>query len=350
MDKTFEVGKMDYEPKISIIILNWNGWKDTIECLESLYQIDYKNYDIIVLDNGSNDNSIEMIRAYCKSDIPVQSNFFNYSQENKPISILEYVKDEAEASGNPLKEKIFSNLLPTRKLRLILAEKNYGFAEGNNIAVRYACKAIDPDYILILNNDTVVDKKFLVNLAFTAKCNEHNGIISPKVLYYDSPLKIQSMGFRIIWYFGLVCPLRHNAIEEIKKIDFVSGCAMLIKNDKDLTLSLFNPKYFVYWEDVELCERVRRLGYGIMLSINSKVWHKVSTNKEPSSFKEYYGGRNLMIFMKEYLSKEKFCLFLTGFFSIGIWYYIYNIIKLYRTKKIDMVSSFVKGVLSGLLY
>ena len=83
-------------PKVSIIILNWNGWKDTIECLESLYQIAYPNYDVIVVDNGSEDDSIEKIKEYAEGKIKVESKFFEYSPENKPIKIVEYTRKEAE--------------------------------------------------------------------------------------------------------------------------------------------------------------------------------------------------------------------------------------------------------------
>lgn len=118
-------------PRVSIIILNWNGWKDTIECLESLYQITYQNYDVIVVDNGSEDESLEMIREYCQGKIKVESKFFEYSGENKPIKIVEYAREEAESGGG--KEKEIEGLPSNRKLVIIKNEKNYGFAGDNNI-------------------------------------------------------------------------------------------------------------------------------------------------------------------------------------------------------------------------
>ena len=115
-------------PKISIITLNWNGWKDTIECLESLYQITYPNYDIIVVDNGSEDESIAKLEIYCEGEIKVESKFFEYSGENKPIKIIGYTREEAEAGGG--KDNEVAGLPSNRKLILIKNEKNYGFAEG----------------------------------------------------------------------------------------------------------------------------------------------------------------------------------------------------------------------------
>ena len=76
-------------PKVTIIVLNWIEWKNTIECLESLYRITYPNYDVIVVDNGSEDESIEKIKEYCKGKVKVDSKFFEYDQGNKPIKIIE---------------------------------------------------------------------------------------------------------------------------------------------------------------------------------------------------------------------------------------------------------------------
>lgn len=101
-------------PKVAIIILNWNGWKDTIEYLESLYQITYPNYDVIVVDNGSEDESIEKIKEYAEGKIKVESKFFEYFGENKPIKIIEYTRGEAETGGG--KEKEIVDLPSNKKL------------------------------------------------------------------------------------------------------------------------------------------------------------------------------------------------------------------------------------------
>ena len=81
------------DPKVSVIILNWNGWEDTIECIESLYQIDYPNYDIILVDNDSKDDSVQKIRNYCEGNIKPKSPFFKYKSDNKPVQIFEYNQD-----------------------------------------------------------------------------------------------------------------------------------------------------------------------------------------------------------------------------------------------------------------
>src|ERR1700690_790746 len=87
-------------PNVAVIILNWNGWQDTLECLESLYQINYPNYDIVIVDNDSADDSIQKIIEYCKGEIKVESKFFQYNSKNKPIKTMEYTEKEVGTRGN----------------------------------------------------------------------------------------------------------------------------------------------------------------------------------------------------------------------------------------------------------
>ncbi|MBM4241657.1 MAG: glycosyltransferase, partial [Euryarchaeota archaeon] len=110
------------DTNVSIIILNWNGWKDTIECLESLFQINYPNYDVIVVDNASKDESIEKIREYCEGQIKVNTNFFKYQRDNEPITIFEPIKNELENTEKLRKD--YEDLPSNKKLILIKNDKN----------------------------------------------------------------------------------------------------------------------------------------------------------------------------------------------------------------------------------
>ena len=148
------------DPRVAIIVLNWNGWENSIECLESIYKIDYPNYDLILVDNASDDDSIEKIRGYCGGKIEVESNYVNYTDQNKPINVREI--DHHEMMEIELED--VNGLNHEKNLLFIKNDKNYGFAEGNNIAIRFAMEKLDPEYVLLLNNDTVVDNKFLNEL------------------------------------------------------------------------------------------------------------------------------------------------------------------------------------------
>ena len=100
--------------QVSIIVLNWNGWRDTLECLESLYKINYDNYNVILIDNGSIDESIEKIVEYCDGKIEIKSHFFSYNKENKPIGIVEYAKN-SHANGKNIGDAL-TELPSNRKI------------------------------------------------------------------------------------------------------------------------------------------------------------------------------------------------------------------------------------------
>lgn len=186
------------KPKVAIIILNWNGWKDTIECLESLYQITYPNYDVIVVDNGSEDDSVERIKEYAESEIKIESKFFEYAPSNKPIKYIEYTREEAEAGGG--KEDKIVDLSSIRKMILIKNKQNLGFAGGCNVGIQYALQN-GADYVLPLNNDTIIKEDFLDGFIGQASKYPDAGAIGPKIYFYDEPDKIWFAGGYIDWKY-----------------------------------------------------------------------------------------------------------------------------------------------------
>ncbi len=339
------------DSKVAIIILNWNGWKDTVECLESLYRIIYPNYDVIVIDNGSKDNSVQKIKEYCEGKIKVNSKFFEYNPNNKPIYVLEYTREQAEKGGDFRKEKYFSKLPPNRKLRLILNEKNYGFAGGCNIGIRYALKALNPDYILLLNNDTVVDRNFLTELVKIAENNNKIGIVGPKQYYYSFPDRIAYTCGRIdLWTgnFNLGLPYRkelENKRSIDKEVEWLSGACMLVKKQVIETIGLLDEGYFAYWEDTDWCYRVRKANYKIIHSANSKFWHKI-TSTSGGILSAYYDGRNRFLFMKKHANLPQLIFFLIFFFIIHFW--IISAVTLLYDKNFKRLLSFYRGTAEGL--
>lgn len=247
-------------PKVAIIILNWNGWEDTIECLESLYRITYPNYDVVVVDNGSENESVQKIRGYCEGEIEVESKFFEYSSENKPIKIIEYTREEAEVGGG--KENGIIDLPSNGKLILIKNEENYGFAEGNNIGTRYALKALNPNYVLLLNNDTVVDTEFLGELVKVGEGDERVGVVGPKVYYYDEPTRLWAIGYQKK-SMGKIADGRYNDITEVK---WIVGCAFFVRTSVIEKVGLLDPELFLYGEEDDYCMRMEEVGYTLYVS------------------------------------------------------------------------------------
>ncbi len=348
--------KIDEElecPKVDIIILNWNGWKDTIECLESINRITYTNYDIIIVDNGSENESIEMIREYCNGRVAVNSKLVPEieGRNNKPIEILEYEREELESEGHKLddSEKIRNN-----KLIIIKNEKNYGFAEGNNIAIRYALKSLNPDYLLLLNNDTVVDREFLDYAINAAMSDKKIGIVGPKIYYYDFNGRTDIINFaggRLDMWKGRSYHIGEDEIDvgqydKIKIVDFVEGSAFLVKKDALREIGLIDPIYFAYWEEVDFCMRAFKAGYELIYVPESKVWHKISSSVE-DRFKIYYISRNRFLFLNKYSTRNQYLSFLIYFFAYQLWFL--SFLYLFYKRDPRLFKCFIRGTIDGIL-
>ena len=301
-----------HNSRVSIIILNWNGWKDTIECLESLYQINYSNFDVIVVDNDSHDESLEKIRNYASGNINIKSEFFEYNYSNKPIKILEYTRNEYENS----KGEINFFKLPSKRLFLIKNDANYGFAEGNNIGIRYAFNDLNPNYILLLNNDTVVDKDFLEELVNIGEKNTDIGIIGPKIYYYDEQNTIWCVGGKIDWKFARGLHVGINEVDngqynEMREFDYVSGSALLIKREVVDGIGLLDKQFFLYFEESDWALRASQKEYRSVYAPEAKVWHKVSKSGGGLSKETglYYITRNRWLFMKKWANNKDYSFF-----------------------------------------
>lgn len=309
-------------PKVSIIILNWNSWKDTIECLESLYQISYPNCTVIVVDNGSEDSSIEKIKKYCRGKIKVESKFFEYNPNNKPIKITEYTRKEAKSGCG--KKREITRLYPDKKLILIKNEKNYGFAEGNNIGMRYVLKTSNPEYILLLNNDTVVDKKFLTELVRVAEKDREIGFVGPKIYYYNQKNKLYFTGAKVNFWLlhskGGQGKIDKGQFDDLKEVDTLSGCALLLKSDLLKKVGELSSEYFIYYEEVDWCIRAKRAGYKIIYTPKAIVFHKgvARTGQRFNPFVAYYKTRNQILFMRRNGQKRHWLTFVPYFLLLFI--------------------------------
>lgn len=276
------------EKLVTIILLNWNGYEDTLEALESLYQIDYPNYNVIVVDNHSTNESIEKITDYTKGNIHVETEYTKYC-ENKPIELTCLKEDE-------LKKVDYTTTPDKKKLLLIENYENYGFAKGNNIAIDYTLKYDNPDYVLLLNNDTIVDANFLKNMIDVASTDESIGIVGPKFYYYD-----YDNSHDTIWCIGSVVDLDHfpghhsimeeegyNLTSNVIECDWVSGAGLLIKSEA-MPQGYLDTSFFFGCEDVDLAMQVKSKGYKVVTVMDSIIWHKVGMSRHKNTqFKTEY--------------------------------------------------------------
>lgn len=342
------------ESNIAIIILNWNGWEDTIECLESLYQINYPNYNVIILDNASEDESLKKIREYCNGKLKVESEFFKYNHDNKPIQIFEYCIEEIEDS-NIIDE--FRGISSNKKLILIKNDKNYGFALGNNIGIRYAETSINPDYFLLLNNDTIVDKEFLNEMIYIAEPKNDIGFVGPIVYYYDfngQKNVINFAGGKLNIWKGRASHIGINELDKgqydtITEVNYVEGSCIFFKKQILTNIGLMNPDYFMYWEELDWCYRAHKEGYKSIFAPKAKIWHKsLFSNVDSYSYNtSYYLSRNRFMFMKLNATTAQQFSFLLYFFVFYFWLNLFFILKMENKRAF---KGFLNGLNDGIIY
>ncbi|TDX43658.1 hypothetical protein C7954_11539 [Halanaerobium congolense] len=289
---------MNY-PKVNIILLNYNGVKDTIECLESLRCITYPNYNIVVVDNNSTDESFLNIDNWCKNQLSGIRKVTNFSYKKDNLKVHEYNQNDSEKS----KKKIGVNDFFS-KITLIKSNKNLGFAGGNNIGIEYSLK-FNSDYILLLNNDTLVENNFLDHLV---ECLEGNNSAAsaPAIYKYPEKKKIWFYKGRRNWYKGLGLNIDYTAmaksLEKPIKTDFLTGCCMLLNTNllKDQDLLKLDEDYFLYYEDDDFSAKIRNHNLDLLFCPNSKIYHKVSASVgKTNPILSYYFTRNRLLFMKK---------------------------------------------------
>lgn len=329
-------------PHVSIIILNWKNYKDTIKCLESVYQIDYPYYDVVMVNNGS-EESLKNIENYFNGNIVSESEFFSFSNRNIPVKILDILIKN---------KKNNKNLHLNRQLILIKNNKNYGFAEGNNIGVGYALKNLKTDYILLLNNDTVVDVNFLKELIKVAESDKNIGSVQ-SLLLKDDKISIDSLGQKALsWGAEEITVKSEKHLQS--KVEIFGACAAsaLYRSDLIKQIGLFDRDFFVILEDVDLSWRIRLMGMKSMLASNSVVYHKRGIS-QPMSLKDilnilisekppelllrwHHGNKNCQIvFIRYYPLKMIFISIIkypkAVFSTISLFFYAS--IKLKKTRK-----------------
>ncbi|HXH14064.1 MAG TPA: glycosyltransferase family 2 protein [Alphaproteobacteria bacterium] len=291
-------------PRVAVIVLNWNGWRDTVECLESLQQIRYPDYQIIVVDNGSTDGSVQKIQAWARGDLPVVSAFVAYRRAIKPVVGISYDRAVAEHGGLDPTEAILNGLPPSRRLVLVQTGANLGFSAGNNVALRYALKREFP-LMLLLNNDTVVEPDFLSKLVQTLETDPRIVAVGPKILYKERP--------EAIWYAGAQLKLwrlttRNIGIDQIDSnswkgthlTDQLSGCCFLARRELFERLGLLDEDYFFGHEDAAYSCSIRRAGLLLAVNLDAVIYHKRGGSSESNGpIHVYYYCKNRLLVLKK---------------------------------------------------
>jgi len=345
-------------PKVYIIILNYNSWGDTIECLESVLRNDYPNYQVIVVDNNSPNNSMEYIKKWAegKLDVWVEPGHplrvLSFPPVKKPIPYIYYTRKEAEKGGNievenKLAENITKEITTKYPLVFIQTGENLGFAGGNNVGIRYALNKKDSDYILILNNDSVIERNIISSAIKIMQSDNSIGILGFATYDYNNPEKVEYFYSKDFIFYGprKVISLNNDKHESVINCEHVIGNCMMIRTNV-LEKFLLPEDYFLYYEETDFCNCVRKYTkYQIKSFIESKVFHKLSSSTGLSSpLQLYYSRRNKCFYMKKWKSKFEFFVF----FLFHTLTTLFKIVKYRKAKKTDKALAVGKAYIDFL--
>lgn len=235
-------------PLLFVIVLNNKRRDDTLDCLKSLCQSDYKNMKVILLDNMSTDDSVEIVQR----EFP--------------------------------------------ETQIIQLKENLGYAGNNNIGIQSALDQ-GAEWVFVLNDDTIMDPGCLSALIEIGERDEQIGILGPMVYHFDEPSIIQSAGGALgrLWlstHLGKDEP-DCGQFDSVHEVEWISGCAILVRREMIEQVGMLDANYFLYWEEAEWCIRARKYGWRILHVPYAKLWHKgVQRNYQPKPYVTYYVTRN----------------------------------------------------------
>lgn len=289
-------------PRVGVVILNWNGWRDTLDCLTQVRQLDYptSRLEIVLVDNGSHDESVAQLRRQAG------------------VTLLE---------------------LPS----------NVGFAAANNVGIRHVL-AHSCDYMLLLNNDTVVSPELLTPLLQVFHMDSTAGVVSPKIRYCDPPDRLWYAGGefrdpRLIGYMVGLGEVDTGQYDRTRVVDYAVGCCMLIRRAVFEQIGYLDERFFFYNEDVDFSYRATRRGFSVWYQPDSVILHKVShsTRDDLPRRTSLYAQSRVVFFAKHIRGARLLVV-------VGL-----ELMRLFRILarelwhgRADMAHSYVRGLLTGL--
>jgi GT2 family glycosyltransferase len=246
-------------PRVSIVIVIWNGMKDTLECLASFRDDTYPNRELLIVDNGSTDDSVAVIKAQYPEAVILQTG------------------------------------------------QNLGFTGGNNVGIKHAIET-GAQYIYLLNNDTLVEPDALAKLVEAAEAIPEAGLVAPVIHDFDPPRDIWFAGSKLdlrrgaAWHDNARQPERHEPPYEVP---WVTGCAMMIRAPLLKELEGFDDRYFLSWEDVDLSVRLRNAGHKLLVVPASRIYHKGGqSGKNMEGIYGYYTVRNSLLLASKHSGRD----------------------------------------------
>lgn len=306
-------------PTVHCVILNYRGWADTLECLESVLRSDYPRLHVIVVDNGSPDDSLARIRAWARgergSEAPiVNAALARYSAPAlpKPVPLLELA--EAELAGAPLPMEPDEadgpgTSPPRRGITLVRAERNSGFPGGNNVALRWLLRGKAPGFAWLLNNDTVVAPGALRAMVHASLAARPEAVVGATMLEYAIPEQVQvsAGGSLLPWRVlgrefdaGAARGSVPDRSRELRRGYICGGC-MLVPMDAIRAAGVLDERFFIYAEDADWSVRLARAGHALRHAPAAEVWHKGgNTTGTRSPTKDYHDIRSALLWVRKH--------------------------------------------------
>lgn len=328
--------------QVAILVLNWNGWRDTLECLESVQQLTYSSYLTVVVDNGSQDDSVERIKSWAQEKL------------REGHVLVEYTRTRALEGGEEEREEALERASPKGRMVLIRNQENLGFAEGNNVAIHYVLRKKRPaDYVFLLNNDAKIEKDCVTHLVGVDQ-KADAGIVGGFVMDGTgrhiqfagrAPLIRQFFSPLVRWH--LPPPETENGFWSSF---FVSGTGMLIRRDVLTAVSSSMGQYldgafFMYGEVLDFCARAHKAGFRSVIAQGGVVYHKGAHTsgglRNPIVY--YYPLRNRILLANKLLPSRWKVLFHLANLLVCLGLVLKNLISQRTNSARAIVSAQIDG-------
>jgi len=303
--------KKTVEKLVSIVIVTRNRRKITLDCLESVFKMNYSNFEVILVDNGSTDGTVE------------------------------HIKNQKLKTKNTNKRSLISG--ENEKLKIIGSKENLGLNAGKNLGQKRA----KGDYILFLDSDTLVDRKLLTELVELAKTNPKIGIVCPKMYYHQPRSAIAKHQTSFIWYAGSFVNLWTSQTKNIGVNEEDKGqwdqtretqfapTAYLVTRKAVEKLKSHDEELFMTYGDTDYGFQAQKMGFKVMFCPQARLWHRIKMRDNTKTIRAlgynlpmraYYFARNRVIFMKRHAPGLNFVIFMMIFFPLFTLYINYKII------------------------
>ena len=303
---------------VSIIVLNWNGWRDTIECLESLLKLSYERFNIVLIDNASSDESIQMIEAWANggSDYSIDTRYPEtvLPPVAKPVQFQNY----SEITG---KSPATKNIIPG-SIIFIKNKTNLGFALANNQGITIAGRIFNSQFFFLLNNDTIIEKNAVSELVTLMNHYQDIKAAQSTIYSYDENKIINAGGTITCW--GQTRHFKSIRRDQVRKITFINGCALFVRASVIRQFGKLSEKFFHGEEDFEFSMRMKKHRQKMVCSAGSRVYHKIgiSVKKLMKDYERrtFLFALNRTVDLKDYY--PKFIWYIWRFFTLNYFVFL----------------------------